>query len=65
MPQNGQLANRNTHYMGLLGFANALLLTGDLSYTDVWSQMIDAINNQAREIDGRILYPHMHGDEGW
>ena len=65
VPQNGQLANRNTHYMGLLGFANALLLTGDLSYTDVWSQMIDAINDQAREIDGQILYPHMHGDEGW
>ena len=65
VPQNGQLSNRNTHYMGLTGFANALLVTGDLSYTEVWSRMIDTINAQAREVDGQTLYPHMYGDEGW
>ena len=65
VPQNGQLANRNTHYMGLTGFSNALLVTGDLSYTHIWSSMIDTINAQARESDGQTLYPRMYGDEGW
>jgi len=27
--------------------------------------MFDRVNANAREIDGRMQYPHMHGDDGW
>ena len=63
--QNGHLSDRNTHYRGLTGFSNAFLLTGDISYLDVWADMIDIINSNGKEEDGRRLYPHMYGDDGW
>ncbi len=53
------------HYLGLVGFANAYLLTGDDRYLDVWRRQIDAVNSHKKVVDGRTLYPHMHGDEGW
>lgn len=65
VPQTGELAHRNTHYLGLAGFGNALLLSGDQAYVDVWRQMIEKVNANARVIDGKTMYPHMHGDEGW
>ncbi|MBI83182.1 MAG: hypothetical protein CMJ81_08305 [Planctomycetaceae bacterium] len=65
VPQSGALANRNTHYIGLGGFANALMLTGDQKYVDVWRRQIDAINAHGKVIDGRLQYPSMHGDDGW
>ena len=66
VPYNGQMAHRpafqnRSHY----GFANALLLTGERRYVDVWRTMIDRVNAQAKTVDGRTLYPRMHGDEGW
>lgn len=57
--------NRNLHHLGLNGFGNALLLTGDQRYVDVWRKQIDAVNSHAKEIDGRMMYPRMHGDQGW
>jgi hypothetical protein len=57
--------NRNTHALGLAGFGNALLLTGDMGYVDAWRRQIDAVNAHAKTADGRTLYPHMHGDDGW
>ncbi len=65
VPQTGEIAHRNTHYLGLIGFGNALLLSGDQRYVDVWRDMIDAINLQSREIDGTTMYPTMYGDDGW
>jgi hypothetical protein len=65
VPQTGELANRNTHYLGLAGFANALLLTGDQRYAQVWGQMIDAINAAQKVVDGQVQYPRMYGDQGW
>jgi len=47
------------------GFANALLLTGDQRYVDIWRQMSDKVNENAKVIDGQTMYPHMYGDEGW
>lgn len=64
-PQTGQKANRNTHALGLTGFANALLLTGDQKYVDVWRDLIETINAQGKEIDGQMQYPTMYGDNGW
>jgi len=65
VPQSGQMAHRNMHHNGLIGFGNALLLTGDQKYVDVWRRQIDAVNAQGKMIDGRMQYPRMHGDQGW
>jgi hypothetical protein len=64
-PQSGRAVHRNTHHLGLNGFANAYLLTGDDGYLDVWRRQIDTINAQAKTTPGRTLYPHMYGDQGW
>jgi hypothetical protein len=65
VPQNGSLSSRNTHGLGVSGFGNALLLSGDQSYVDIWRQMIDKINANGKEENGQMVYPHMYGDDGW
>jgi hypothetical protein len=65
VPQTGGLASRNTHGLGIAGFGNALLFSGDQRYVDVWRQQIDKINSQAKVVDGQTMYPRMHGDDGW
>jgi hypothetical protein len=65
VPQTGELAHRNTHYLGLPGFMNAYLLTGDDRFLDPWRKQIGAINAQAKMIDGRMQYPGMFGENGW
>ena len=65
VPQTGAMSSRNTHGLGISGFGNALLLSGEQQFVDVWRQMIDTINANGKEIDGQMMYPHMHGDEGW
>jgi hypothetical protein len=65
VPQTGQLAHRNLHHTGFLGFMNAYTLTGDDRYLDAWRKQADAVNAKAKEIDGRVMYPRMCGDQGW
>ena len=65
VPQTGKLAHRNSHHLGLIGFSNAYLLTGDDAYLDGWRKMIDLVNGQGKTVDGRMMYPHMYGDRGW
>jgi hypothetical protein len=65
VPQTGAIAHRNTHALGLTGFGNAYLLTGDDRYLDGWRKMIDKINAQAKVIDGKEMVPRMYGDDGW
>ncbi len=65
VPQTGGIAHRNTHGLGIIGFTNAYLLTGDDRYLDGWRRMIDVINSKAKVIDGQRMYPTMHGDDGW
>jgi hypothetical protein len=65
VPQDGSLAHRNTHHLGLTGFVNAYLLTGDDGYLDPWRRQIAKINDQGKEIDGQMRYPRMYGDQGW
>lgn len=57
--------HRNTHHLGLAGFGNAFLLTGDDRFLNPWRKMIDKINAQGKEIDGQMQYPHMCGPKGW
>lgn len=64
-PQDGTLAHRNTHHKGLTGFINAYLLTGDDRYLDCWRRQIDKLNSLGKLVDGRMMYPKMHGDQGW
>ena len=64
-PVTGQREDRNRIPRATVGFANALLVTGDQKYPDAWRAMIDAVNAHARTVDGRTEYPSMHGDEGW
>jgi hypothetical protein len=65
VPQTGELAHRNLHHLGFVGFANAYFLTGDDRYLDAWRRQMDAINAQARQVDGKREYPRMHGEKGW
>lgn len=65
VPQTKKLSDRNTTNLGLSGFLNAYLLTGDGKYLDVWRKQIDAVNSQAMTIDGKTQYPRMYGDKGW
>lgn len=65
VPQTGALAHRNTHYLGLVGFTNAYLLTGDARHLDGWAGQIDLINSRAKKEGQALAYPHMHGDKGW
>ncbi|HET6883276.1 MAG TPA: hypothetical protein VFI31_24110 [Pirellulales bacterium] len=64
-PVTQKEVHRNTTHLAVTGFGNALLLTGDQRYVDVWRRQIEAVNSHAREIDGRMQYPRMHGDRGW
>jgi hypothetical protein len=41
------------------------MLTGDDRYLDVWRKQMAAINSHAKVVDGRTLYPHMYGAQGW
>jgi len=65
VPQTGEIAHRNRTMYGFAGFHNAFVLTGDDRYLDVWRKQMDAINDQRRMIEGRWMYPRMHGDQGW
>ncbi len=63
VPQTGKVAHRTYwHVRGLFGFGNALLLTGDQKYVDCWRGVLDAINSNAREIDGKLMYPRGYSD---
>jgi hypothetical protein len=63
-PVTGQREDRNRIPRALVGFNNALLVTGDQKYVDAWRAMIDAVNSHARDVAGRKQYPTMHGAEG-
>jgi len=64
-PVTGQRENRNRIPRALVGFNNALWITGDQKYVDAWRAMIAAVNSHARTVDRRTQYPTMYGREGW
>src|SRR3954447_14499442 len=61
VPRNGKLAHRASPRRNPYPLANGLLLTGDRRYVDLWRRMLDVVNSNAREENGRTLYPHMYG----
>ena len=50
-PVTGQREDRNRIPRALVGFSNALLVTGDQKYVDAWRAMIDAVNAHARDVE--------------
>ena len=64
-PVTGKRENRNRIPRALVGFNNALWVTGDQKYVDAWRRMIDAVNAHAETTDGRTQYPTMYGADGW
>ncbi|MFH1085052.1 MAG: hypothetical protein V1772_04750, partial [Chloroflexota bacterium] len=65
-PATRQIAHRPSFYTRCpYGFGNALLLTGDMRYVDVWRTVITRVRENARTIDGRLMYPYSYGDDGW
>jgi hypothetical protein len=64
-PVTGKREDRNRIPRALVGFSNALLVTGDQKYVDAWRTMIDAVNANARDAGGRREYPSMRGAGGW
>ena len=64
-PVTGRRENRNRIPRALVGFSNALLVTGDQKYVDAWRAMIAAVNAHSRIVEGRTEYPTMAGADGW
>ena len=63
-PVTGRREDRNRIPRALVGFSNALLVTGDQKYVEAWRTMIGAVNAHARTVDGRTEYPTMFGATG-
>jgi hypothetical protein len=64
-PVTGRRENRNRIPRALVGFNNALFVTGDQKYVDAWRNMIAAVNAHAMSVNGRLQYPTMYGPDGW
>lgn len=65
VPQTGLREDRNRVPRSIVAFMNAALLTGDDRYMAVWRRQNAAINTRAKEIDGKLQTPRMHGAGGW
>jgi hypothetical protein len=63
-PVTGRREDRNRIPRALVGFSNALLVTGERKYIDAWRDMIAAVNRHARQLEGRTEYPTMFGADG-
>jgi hypothetical protein len=64
-PVHGRRENRNRIPRALVGFNNALWVSGDQKYVDAWRGMMAAVNANGRMVKGKMQYPTMHGDQGW
>ena len=64
-PVKGKREDRNRIPRAVVGFQNAVMVTGNQKYADAWRAMMDAVNSHARTVDGKKQYPTMCGAEGW
>ena len=66
VPGSGALAHRpHFYHRAHYGFGNALLLTGNPKYGNLWKRTIELVNANAKDVAGQTLYPRMYGDQGW
>ncbi|MDC7677219.1 hypothetical protein [Asticcacaulis machinosus] len=63
-PVTGKREDRNRVPRAIVAFLNAYLLTGDDKYLQVWRDQTDAINAQAKIVDGVSMVPTMFGKDG-
>jgi hypothetical protein len=61
-PVTGRRENRNRIERAVIGFNNALFLSGNRKYIDAWRDMTNAVNANARTINGKTQYPTMFGE---
>ena len=64
-PVTGKRENRNRIERAIIGFNDALFLTGDMKYVEAWRSMTAAVNSHARTVNGKTEYPTMYGADGW
>jgi hypothetical protein len=64
-PVSGRRENRHRIPRALVGFSNALLISGDQKYVDAWRNMINAVNANGRTNNGVMQYPTMFNEQGW
>jgi hypothetical protein len=64
-PVTRRREDRNRIPRALVGFSNALLVTGNQKYVDAWRAMIETVNAHARDGAGGKEYPTMFGADGW
>lgn len=64
-PATQKPVSRNQHHAGLPGFMNAYMVTGDDRFLDPWRKQIEVVNSNAKDVDGKKVYPRMYGDQGW
>jgi len=64
-PVTGRREDRNRIPRAIVGFNDALWVTGEPKYIDAWRGMIDSVNSNATTRNGRKEYPTMYGDNGW
>jgi hypothetical protein len=64
-PVNGRREDRHRIPRALVGFNNALWVSGEQKYVDAWRNMIHAVNANARTNGALVEYPTMHGERGW
>jgi hypothetical protein len=64
-PVTGKRENRNRVPRALVGFGNALLLSGQQKFVDAWRNQMHAVNANSRTVDGKLQYPTMYGADGW
>lgn len=66
VPQTGEVAHRPDFYTRChYGFGNALLMSGDPRFVDVWRGVIERVNSKGRKVRGKLQYPRSFGDNGW
>src|SRR5690606_7046182 len=60
-------SSRNYYMRGVrMGMGNAILLTGDESYTEpLRGQIANLLEAAQVQPDGSLLIPNKHGDQGW
>jgi hypothetical protein len=49
----------------IIGAGNAYLVTGSADHLELPRSVFRLVERQAKEVDGRRVVPHRHGDQGW
>ncbi|NIJ66365.1 hypothetical protein FHR20_003338 [Sphingomonas leidyi] len=65
VPQTGKREDRNRVPRAITAFFNGTVLTGDLSYVELWRRQNMRINEAGRQRDGKFEAPTMYGAQGW